>query len=127
MKVIVAGSRDLLDPDEVEDAIVWSPFAITELVCGMARGVDMNAYLWAKRNGIAVREFPADWDRLGLSAGPVRNEAMANYGEALIAIWDGVSSGTKDMIKRAGRHRLPVAITIRKFVVGKPPIPYRGL
>lgn len=121
MRVIVAGSRDLLDPYEVEEAIVFSAFPITELVCGMARGVDMNAYLWAKRNGVAVREMPAIWrDKDGvvnMRAGPERNQRMADCAEALIAVWDGVSPGTRDMIARAKRRNLPVELHTRKVAL----------
>ena len=35
---------------------------------------------------------------------------MAAYAEALIAVWDGVSGGTKDMIERAKAHGLKVYI-----------------
>jgi hypothetical protein len=64
---------------------------------------------WAKEHGIPVREFPADWKRLGKSAGRARNWEMARYaagtigsGETggLIAITNG-SGGTRHMIEAA--------------------------
>lgn len=38
---------------------------------------------------------PADWERLGKAAGPIRNEEMAEIADALIAFWDGQSRVTK--------------------------------
>ena len=46
--------------------------------------------------------MPADWGTsLRKAAGAVRNRAMARVGEALIAVWDGHSDGTGDMIAAA--------------------------
>lgn len=87
---------------------------ITEVVCGMAPGVDMLGLAWARRNQIPWREFPAQWrtkdGELDRGAGYRRNEAMAVYADALVAIWDGESGGTRDMIERAKRHGLRVFV-----------------
>lgn len=40
--------------------------------------------------------MPADWDRYGNAAGPIRNRKMAEVADALVAVWDGRSPGTKD-------------------------------
>ena len=53
---------------------------------------------------------PADWNRLGRAAGPIRNEEMAEVSDALIAFWDGKSRGTKSMIEIARRKGLQVAV-----------------
>lgn len=101
MRVIIAGSRDIVDPGIVDEAVRESGFEITEVVSGGARGVDRMGEAWARKHGIPVKVFPADWDKNGKSAGPIRNEEMAKYAEALIAIWDGYSRGTDNMIDRA--------------------------
>lgn len=56
-------------------------------------------YSEAKR--IPLKKFPAEWDKYYKAAGPIRNQKMAEYANALIAVWDGKSTGTKDMIERA--------------------------
>jgi threonine/homoserine efflux transporter RhtA len=98
MKVIVAGSRSITDATVVAKAIAGSGFEITELVCGRARGVDELGKLWAQERGIPVVLFLALWRRHGRSAGAIRNLAMARYADALVAIWDGESPGTRNMI-----------------------------
>ena len=108
MKVIIAGSRDIIDPGVIFPIIERSPFEIDEVVCGMARGVDRMGRRWAIENGIPIKEFPANWGEYGNAAGPIRNGEMADYADALIAIWDGQSRGTADMISRMKIAEKPV-------------------
>jgi hypothetical protein len=98
MKVIIAGSRDIQDYTLVEEAVVTSGFEITEVVCGMARGIDLLGKEWAKKNSKLCTEFPARWQQYGNAAGPFRNLEMGKYADALIAIWNQKSVGTKHMI-----------------------------
>jgi hypothetical protein len=55
-----------------------------------------------------VKEFPANWVEHGRAAGPIRNGQMADYADALIAVWDGKSKGTGNMINQARENRLPL-------------------
>lgn len=86
-----------------------------ELVCGMASGVDTVAKNIAEFRDIKVHEFPADWEKHGKAAGPIRNEEMASFASHCIAVWDGESTGTEDMIKRARAHNLIVRIVPTNF------------
>lgn len=97
MKVIIAGSRTIRDYREVTKAIEQSGFEITEVVSGGAMGVDLLGERWARRNGIPVKCFVADWYEYGKSAGPIRNTEMALYADALILVWDGESRGSANM------------------------------
>lgn len=118
MRVIIAGSREiryLLTTDyvdmvaEVVAASGWRD-EITCVISGGARGIDTAGEAWARREGIPVIRYPADWDKHGKAAGPIRNELMAQNADALLAVWDGVSRGTADMIRRARKHGLKVHI-----------------
>lgn len=110
MRVIIAGSRFITNYDLVVDAVKESGFNITEVVCGAANGVDSLGERYAKENNIKLSYFYADWKGLGRAAGPKRNEQMGNYGEALIAVWDGESKGTKHMINYAKKKKLLVYV-----------------
>lgn len=83
---------------------------VTEVVSGGAYGVDMLGAKFAKDCGLPVKFFYPDWDGLGKRAGFVRNQEMADYADALIAVWDGQSRGTKDMIDRALKKGLKVFV-----------------
>lgn len=110
MKVIIAGSRDITDYEAVKRAVVNSGFEITEVVSGTARGVDQLGEQWAIDNNIPITPFPANWANYGRGAGFRRNLEMAQYADALIALWDGVSRGTKNMIITAGKYRLKIYV-----------------
>jgi len=106
MKVIVAGSRSITDYYVVKDAIEDSGFNITEVVCGGAKGVDRLGRDWAFFNVIPVKEFPAKWKEYGKSAGYIRNAEIIEYADAIVAIWDGKSKGTKHSIDLAIKNGL---------------------
>lgn len=110
MRVIIAGSRTLDDPQMVCAAIAASGFDVTEVVCGCAQGVDIRGYFWSVQNDIPCTKFPADWRKHGKAAGPIRNRKMAEYADALIAVWDGKSRGTRHMIEVALRLGLKVFV-----------------
>jgi hypothetical protein len=126
MKVVVAGSRSITDYNLVSAAIKEPGFKIAEIVSGTAKGVDSLGEQWAKENNIPVKRFPAPWDdikdkpenEIGQNsfgkkywkrAGAFRNQQMADYADALIAITTG-SSGTADMIERAKKKDLTIFI-----------------
>jgi hypothetical protein len=110
MKVIIAGSRGIKDEQAIFSAIKASEFEITEVVSGGADGVDRFGEKYANRYDIPLKVFPADWKKKKASAGIIRNAEMANYAEALIAVWDGTSRGTKNMIEVAQRKGLKVFV-----------------
>ena len=110
MKTIIAGGRNVTEADILESALDELPWQISEVVSGGAKGVDQMGEEWAERNSIPVKQFKADWKTYGRAAGPKRNEQMAEYAEALLAIWDGQSKGTANMIKNAEKQGLTVHV-----------------
>jgi hypothetical protein len=108
MKVIIAGSRDA--PNEcTDDAVAKAQFKISEIVSGTARGPDTHGELIGKVNSIPVKRFVPDWST-GKGAGFKRNVEMAEYADALIAVWDGKSKGTEHMIKTMEARGKPVFV-----------------
>lgn len=110
MKTAVAGTRKFKDYEFLRQVLDDCPWEITEIVCGMCEGVDMLGKRYAEEKGIPVSEFHARWDIYDRAAGPIRNAAMAEYADALICIWDGSSSGSKNMIEEAQARDLKVLI-----------------
>jgi len=110
MKVVIAGSRDITDYDILLKAIKECPFQITEVISGRARGVDTLGEKFAEDYGLKLHLFPADWKRLRNAAGPIRNAQMADFADAVLCVWDGVSSGTKDMMNQAKKRGLPLYV-----------------
>lgn len=117
MRTIIAGSRGIDNYRCVVKAVDESGFPITEIVSGGARGADKLGERYADKNGIDLVIFPANWTKHKRAAGPIRNERMAKYAiadesrpGALIALWNGTSRGTKNMIETAKRFGLKVFV-----------------
>lgn len=107
-------------------SVAESGFEVSEVISGGAKGIDIKAIEWAVKNDIPVNVFEAAWSNLDhpdalikttkwgqkydAKAGLRRNELMAVHGDALIAIWDGKSKGTKHMIKMARARDLPIFV-----------------
>lgn len=117
MKLIIAGSRDFTNISFVKDRIersvrnVFDKKSITEVVSGGAKGVDAAGEEWAMFNSIGVAKFEVsqqEWETLGKKAGPLRNQKMAEYADALLCIWDGQSRGSANMVKEAKSRGLVV-------------------
>jgi hypothetical protein len=126
MKTIIAGSRTVVSLALIEAAVAASKFTVNEVVSGCAPGADRLGEQYAIQHGIPVKPFPADWNDLthpnariktnkygrkyDANAGHRRNQQMAEYADALIAIWDGSSPGTQDMIQIAQDLGLPLYV-----------------
>src|SRR5262249_60988073 len=87
--------RRLLDPLLARKAPAVS------ILSGRAAGADAMGEAYAVDRGYNVLRFEARWDLFGKSAGPLRNQQMAEADDALVAFWNGRSRGTADMIARA--------------------------
>lgn len=104
MKTIIAGGRNY---QLTRADLLWlGTQGITEVVCGMATGVDAEGAAWAERNDIPVVEFYANWDAHGKAAGPIRNAEMARYAEKCILFPGG--RGTASMRREAMKAGIPV-------------------
>ena len=114
-KAIIAGTRDFSDYELLRqkcDTILSSKKMACDIVIvsGTARGADRLGEQYARERGYRIERYPADWDRDGNSAGPIRNAKMADNAHALIAFWDGNSRGTKNMIDLARTKGLAVRV-----------------
>lgn len=119
MNVGVTGGRFYGNGQKVFRAFDLLVVTDPVLVYGGASGADEYARLWAEDKGWATKRFEADWERecdnrcthgprrrrrdgstFCPSAGPIRNQAMVDYGLDLLVAFPG-NNGTMDMIRRA--------------------------
>ena len=112
MRIIVSGSRDFTDytffKNLLDSFLKTLPVEKSEITFlhGDCRGTDKMAELYAKQNNCACIAFPADWEKYGQSAGPIRNNQMLNEGvDYLVAFTTNRSRGTKDIIAKAAKKR----------------------
>ena len=106
IKIVIAGCRNY---NNYEEAKTYINLCISNIrngnkiiiLSGGASGADKIGERYAKENGFEVELYPADWDKHGRSAGPIRNKLMAENCDCVICFWDGKSRGTKSMIEYA--------------------------
>lgn len=122
MRLILTGSRDWSCPWVVKDWMlqlretVGPPFDRVVIVHGAARGLDRMAHALTPTMGFSREPHPADWERFGRAAGPIRNAQMLALGaDAVVGFKDGFlvdlrSGGTENMIDLAMRAGVPVEV-----------------
>ena len=107
MKIAIVGSRKLTI--KLEDYI---RVEVKEIVSGGARGVDLCAAEYARKNGIKLTEFLPQYERYGRRAPIVRNKEIVDYADEVIAFWDGRSRGTLSVINYAKKVGKPIRIVL---------------
>jgi len=111
-KVIVAGTRDFKDYNFLcnkLDFLLYNKMEV-EIVSGTANGADIMGEKYAAQKGYPIAYYPPEGKRFGKMAEPIRNKAMAEYADVLVAFWDGVSPSTKNMIENMKLLKKPVRI-----------------
>ena len=116
MRFIVTGSRKWRDRNRIANRLADLPPDTTIVVgynpeTGTPEGVDRIAYQEAQKLGLLVEAHTADWNRYRQGAGSIRNRQMADSGAQLcLAFWDGLSTGTFDMMGHAVKRGIPVEV-----------------
>jgi len=82
----------------------------------------MTGYV-AKKYGLEVIWFPADWEKYGRAAGPIRNKQMIMEGkpDLVVAFHNNISKsrGTKNMVTQARRHGIRVQMMLNCSFCGE--------
>ena len=97
MKVLIVGSRNI-------DNFDLSPYINDEvslIISGGAKGIDTIAENFADKNNISKLVLKPNYKKYGKYAPLKRNEMMVDIADMIIAIWDGVSKGTRHTIDYA--------------------------
>ena len=122
MRVAIVGSRQT-SPEMLEQLLRAIPPECSEIVSGGAQGADQLAREAAKRLFVPLTEFLPEYDKFGRAAPVRRNQEIAEYCDLLIAVWDGESAGTRDVLIRALRLRRPVKVLMDGQQDTAPPAP----
>lgn len=112
MRLLICGDRNWSDGNVIREVIEkFKPELIIE---GEARGADTLARLSANTLGIETLKFPADWEKYGRAAGPIRNSQMLKEGNPDVVVGFHYkvdeSKGTRDMLTRAKKSGKPTFI-----------------
>ena len=109
-RVLVCGGRDFNDYDLLESVLdtISSEVGVFQIISGCAKGADTLAIQYANKHEYPLREFPADWDKHGKAAGPIRNKQMLDEGRPNIVIAFPGGRGTADMVNRSKKVGIEV-------------------
>jgi hypothetical protein len=118
MRTIIAGTRTFNDYELLKTKLTEFRLThdITEIVSGGAKGADLLGERYAEEYNINLKIFPANWNKHGNAAGPIRNRQMAEYADQLIVFWDGSSKGTENMIDSMVKQKKLVYVVLYNMV-----------
>lgn len=121
MKILICGDRNyknrgrirmtLLSLKKIYDKIEY-------MLEGGAKGADTLGNEVARELGFEVKTFPANWEKYGRAAGPIRNKEMLDQleiGDIILAFHDNFkdSKGTKNMVEIGTKKG------IKTYLIGK--------
>ena len=111
MKLAIIGSRNI----QIDDLSPYIPADCDEIISGGARGVDTCAAEYARSHNLKLTVFLPDYQKYGRAAPIVRNRAIVEAADAVIAFWDGSSRGTKSVIDFCQKTSKPCrVVTLQK-------------
>jgi len=81
-----------------------------ELVSGGAYGADSLCQKYADEFLIPIKVFPAQWNKYGKGAGPLRNTLIVEHATRMLAFPSRKGSGTQDSIRKAKEKNINVKV-----------------
>ena len=109
LKLVAIGSRSFCDYTLLCETLdQYLPVDL--LISGGAVGADFLAHKWASSREVPVMIYKADWRANGKRAGIIRNAAMVEAADRVIAFWDGTSRGTEHTINMAKKAHKPLLV-----------------
>ena len=116
-RILVTGSRNWTELGPIRQGfeVVLRRYhldsAAVTVVHGAAKGAGTIAAQIAESMGMKVEAWPADWQKYGRKAGPLRNTEMVAAGaDVCLAFPLPGSIGTHDCIRRAKAARIPTYV-----------------
>jgi len=110
-RVLVCGGRDYSDQAMLFGVLdmLAEERVINAIIQGdCPTGADHLARMWAISRNHHFDRFPADWDKHGRAAGPIRNQRMIDEGRPTMGLAFKGGRGTADMARRLRAAGIPV-------------------
>jgi hypothetical protein len=81
-RIVICGDRNYTHIPSIESLISQLPKDAT-IIHGACVGADIIAGNLAVKYGLTVLAYPADWNKYGRAAGPIRNKQMIRWGGSI--------------------------------------------
>lgn len=111
MKLAVIGSRTFTNYTQMAKCLSCKD-AIDTIITGDASGADELAQRFALDHNLPVETYP--YDKL----------AIVNHCDAIIAFWDGRSTGTQDVLNLAKKMNKPLEVIFLEKKENESPFGY---
>ena len=110
IRILVCGGRDFSDAARMTAVLddLRQRRGIGKIIAGDARGADALARRYAKRRGIPVAIYEAEWALHGPAAGPIRNRRMLQEADPDVVVAFPGGRGTRDMVEQANAAGIEV-------------------
>ncbi len=108
MKLLIVGSRGVSTFDLTE----YVPDETELIISGGANGMDRIAEIYADQHKIPKVIVRPQYARYGRCAPIKRNECMVDMADVVLAVWDGISRGTRYTIEYAKRRGKDVSVIL---------------
>ena len=113
-RVLICGDRNGGFDEPIAKLIMDELLPGDVIIQGMCQGVDRTARYLGLKYGFEVEDYPADWDKYGKAAGPIRNKQMLDEGQPdkVYAFHPDItkSKGTKNMVEQASKRGIEVIV-----------------
>jgi hypothetical protein len=113
----VVGSRTFRDYrllcNALDDWLAERDTDIVKFVSGGAQGADQLGERWARSHDLECLVLKPNWRPGGVynpRAGLERNTDIVARADVVVAFWDGVSTGTRDTIRKARQKGCEVRV-----------------
>ena len=115
LRILITGSRHWADERAIESALLGATYNVPgdriTVVHGGAAGADRLAGKLADEWGMNVEVHPAEWDKHGKAAGPIRNQKMVDLGaDVCLAFPLPGGRGTQHCMGAASKAGIPVRV-----------------
>lgn len=117
-RILVCGSRNWTNQRVIGDALKFCAESIEGkivVIHGAARGADELAGKVCKARKIEQWPMPADWDKDGKKAGPIRNSAMIALKPHVVICFSTafpVTPGSADLCRKAEAAGIPIFLRV---------------
>ena len=117
LRILVCGGRHFDDyvllEKTINGVIAESGCEGIEIVSGHCVGADRLGEIYAEKHNAQVKIFPAEWEKYGKRAGPMRNKQMVDYisgfeNKIVIAFVSANTKGTRNTITLAQKANIQV-------------------
>lgn len=117
LRILVCGGRRFSDyallEKTINGVVAEAGREDIEIVSGHYVGADRLGELYAEKHNAQVKIFPAEWEKYGKRAGPMRNKQMVDYisgfkNKIVIAFVSANTKGTRNTISLAKKANIRV-------------------